>query len=47
MKRIASLCAGLMRPARLLRLAIVLKRSTLMAFHRALVSRKYRLPFAP
>jgi len=44
---IASLCVGLMRPARLLRSAIVLKPSTLMAFHRALVSRKYRLLFAP
>jgi putative transposase len=39
---IASLCAGLMRPARL---AIVLKPSTLMALHRALVKRKYRLLF--
>src|SRR5687768_3228603 len=44
---IASVCAGLMRPARLLRSAIVLKPSTLMAFHRALVTRKYRLLFAP
>ena len=44
---IASLCSGLMRPARLLRSAIVLKPSTLMAFHRALVNRKYRLLFAP
>jgi putative transposase len=44
---VASLCAGLMRPARLLRLAIVLKPSTLMTFHRALVNRKYRLLFAP
>ena len=44
---IASLCAGLMRPARLLRSAIVLKPSTLLAFHRALVNRKYRLLFAP
>ena len=44
---IASLCAGLMRPARLLRSTIVLKPSTLMAFHRALVNRKYRLLFAP
>jgi transposase InsO family protein len=31
----------------LLRSAIVLKPSTLMAFHRALVNRKYRLLFAP
>src|SRR5688500_20040872 len=44
---IASLCAGLMRPPRLLRSAIVLKPSTIMAFHRALVRRKYRLLFSP
>jgi hypothetical protein len=41
---IASLCAGLMRPARLLRSAIVLKPSTLMAFHRAFVEMKWRNP---
>lgn len=34
-----------MRPTRLLRSAIVLKPSTIMAFHRALVKRKYRLLF--
>jgi putative transposase len=44
---VASLCAGLMRPARLVRSAIVLKPSTLMTFHRALVKRKYRLLFTP
>ncbi|MEO8466170.1 MAG: integrase core domain-containing protein [Gammaproteobacteria bacterium] len=44
---IAGLCAALMRPARLLRSAIVLKPSTIMAFHRALVQRKYRLLFTP
>ena len=44
---IAGLCASLMRPARLLRSAIVLKPSTIMAFHRALVQRKYRLLFTP
>ena len=44
---IAGLCAGLMRPTRLLRSAIVLKPSTLMGFHRALVKRKYRLVFSP
>jgi len=44
---IASLCARLIHPARLLRSAIVLKPSTLMAFHRVLVNRKYRLLFAP
>ena len=44
---IAGLCTGLMRPARLLRSAIVLKPATIMAFHRALVKRKYRLLFTP
>ena len=44
---IAGLCTGLMRPSRLLRSAIVLKPSTLMALHRALVKRKYRLLFTP
>ena len=44
---IAGLCSGLMRPTRLLRSAIVLKPSTIMAFHRALVKRKYRLLFTP
>src|SRR5688572_4384087 len=44
---IAGLCTGLMRPSRLLRSAIVLKPSTIMAFHRALVKRKYRLLFTP
>ena len=36
-----------MRPSRLLRSAIVLKPATIMAFHRALVKRKYRLLFTP
>ena len=36
-----------MRPTRLLRSAIVLKPSTLMALHRALVKRKYHLLFTP
>jgi len=44
---IATVCAGLIRPTRLVRSAIVLKPSTLMAFHRALVNRKYRQLFAP
>jgi len=44
---IAGLCAGSMRPCRLLRSAIVLQPSTIMAFHRALVKRKYRLLFSP
>jgi len=44
---IAGLCAGFMRPTRLTRSAIVLKASTIMGFHRALVKRKYRLLFTP
>src|SRR5688572_16740583 len=44
---IAGLCTGLMRPARLLRSAIVLKPSSITGFHRALVQRKYRLLFSP
>ncbi len=44
---IVGLCAFLMRPARLLRSAIVLKPSTILSFHRALVKRKYRLLFTP
>ena len=44
---IVVLCAILMRPTRLLRSAIVLKPSTILSFHRALVKRKYRLLFTP
>ena len=44
---IVGLCAILMRPPRLLRSAIVLKPSTILSFHRALVKRKYRLLFTP
>jgi putative transposase len=44
---IAGLCATMMRPTRLLRTAIVLKPSTTMSFHRALVKQKYRLLFTP
>jgi len=44
---IVGLCAILMRPTRLLRSAIVLKPSTILSFHRALVKRKYRLLFTP
>ena len=44
---IVGLCAILMRPSRLLRSAIVLKPSTILSFHRALVKRKYRLLFTP
>jgi putative transposase len=44
---IVGLCAIWMRPARLLRSAIVLKPPTVLNFHRALVKRKYRLLFTP
>jgi transposase InsO family protein len=44
---IAGLCAGFLRPTRLTRSAIVLKPSTILGFHRALVKRKYRLLFTP
>lgn len=44
---IAGMCAGLIRPARLFRSAIVLKPSTLMSFHRSLVRRKYQWLFSP
>jgi putative transposase len=43
---IAGLCALFMRPARLIRSAIVIKPSTILAFHKALVQRKYRLLFS-
>ena len=44
---IAGFLAAMIRPARLVRSAIVLKPSTIMSFHRALVQRKYRLLFTP
>jgi putative transposase len=44
---IAGLCALLMRRARVLRSAIVLKPSTLLNFHHALKKRKYRRLFSP
>src|SRR5438309_7037088 len=44
---IAGFCSLWIKPARLLRAAIVLKPSTLLQFHRALVHRKYRLLFSP
>jgi putative transposase len=46
-RMIAGLCAGWLRPARLARAAIVLKPSTIMSFHRALVKQKYRWLFTP
>src|SRR3989442_687348 len=44
---VVGLCALLIRPARLIRSAIVLKPSTLLRFHQALKNRKYRLLFSP
>ena len=40
---VAGLCALLIRPARLIRSAIILKPSTLLSFHRTLRNRKYQL----
>ena len=42
---VAGVCALLMRPARVVRAAIVLKPATLIRFHRALKARKYHLLF--
>ena len=44
---IAGLCSLLMRPARVLRSALVLKPSTLLHFHKMLTKQKYRLLFSP
>ncbi len=44
---IAGLCTLFIRPSRLLRVAVVLRPSTLRAFHAALVKRKYRQLFSP
>jgi putative transposase len=44
---IAALCADWLRPDRLLRAAIVIRPSTIMSFHRALVNQKYRWLFTP
>ncbi len=44
---IVGLCAILIRPARLLRSATILKPSTILSFHRTLVKRKYRILFTP
>src|ERR1019366_8811020 len=43
---VAGLCALLIRPAHLIRSAIVLKPSTLLSLHQALRNRKYRLLFS-
>ena len=44
---ITGLCTFAIRPGRLLRVAVVLKPSTLLAFHASLVKRKYRRLFSP
>ena len=44
---ITGFCTLLMRPARVLRSAIVLRPSTLLRFHHMLIKRKYRLLFSP
>src|SRR5256884_191067 len=44
---LAGWMALLVRPTRLLRSAIVLKPSTLLAFHKAMSKRKYRMLFSP
>jgi len=43
---VSGLCALLIRPARLIRSAIVLKPSSLLSLHQALRNRKYRLLFS-
>src|SRR5713101_4800638 len=43
---VAGLCVLLIRPARLIRSAIVLRPSTLLSLHQALRNRKYRLLFS-
>src|SRR6202047_1209553 len=40
-------CALLVSPKRLNKMAVILKPSTLLYFHRALVKRKYRLLYSP
>lgn len=44
---VAGLCTFLMRPARVLKSAIVLKPSTLLRFHQMLVKGKYCALFSP
>jgi putative transposase len=43
---VVGVCTLLMRPSRLVRVAIVLKPSTLLRLHRALTARKYRRLFS-
>src|SRR6516164_9573900 len=44
---IAGFCSLWIKPSRLRKVAIALKPSTLLSFHRALIHRKYRLLFSP
>lgn len=44
---IAAMCTLFIRPARLVRSAVVLKPSTLLHLHQVLTKRKYRLLFSP
>ena len=44
---LAGVCALFMRPTRVIRSAIVLRPSTILEFHRALRTRKYRWLFSP
>ena len=44
---LAGVCALFMRPARVIRSAVVLRPSTILGFHRTLRLRKYRLRFSP
>ena len=44
---IAGFCSLWIKPSRLRKVAIALKPSTLLSFHRALVQRKYRFLFSP
>ena len=44
---LAGVCALFMRPARVIRSAVVLRPSTILGFHRTLRLRKYRLLFSP
>jgi putative transposase len=43
---VAGLCAVFMRPSRVVRSAIVFKRSTLLSLHRAPIQHKYRRLFS-
>ena len=44
---VLGVCALLVSPKRLSKMAVILKPSTLLRFHQALVKRKYRLLYSP